>query len=118
MAAMNKTSKAWKRLETQHRRLARHLGRIGFISQGSAYARKKGASGSPYQWSWKDPQQKTISLTLSPEQFAWIRAAIGRQRQVEKILQQMHRLSRRILLEHTPGPRRRKSMSINALRLI
>jgi hypothetical protein len=118
MTAMKEKSRAWKALQARHRRLAQELGRIGFISQGSAFARKKGASGSRYQWSWKDPRQKTLSLTLSPEQFAWLKAAIGRQRKVEQILQKMRRLSHRILLEHTPGPNRHKPLSLKQLRLI
>jgi hypothetical protein len=115
---MKETASAWKRLEAQHRRLAKALGRVGFLCQGSVFARKKGASGSRYQWSWKDPQQKTLSLTLSREQFTWLQAAIGRQRKVEKILQQMRRISHRIVLEEMPGPNRRKPFSIKQLRLI
>jgi hypothetical protein len=118
MTAMKEKSKAWQRLEAQHRRLAQELGRIGFISQGSVFARPQGTSGSRYQWSWKDPRQKTRSLTLSREQFAWLQAAIGRERQVEKILQKMRRVSHRILLKHTPEPSRRKPLSIKTLGLI
>ena len=118
MSAMKEKSRTWKRLAARHRRLALSLGRIGFISQGSVFARKKGTPGSRYQWSWKDPRQKTMSLTLSPEQFAWLKAAIGRQRKVEKILQKMRRVSHCILLEYTPGPNRRKSLSLKQLRLI
>lgn len=118
MRAMKERSRDLKRLEARHRRLAQNLARIGFISQGSVFARKEGASGSRYQWSWKDPRQKTVSLTLSPEQFAWMKAAIARQRKVEKILQEMRRVSHRILLEHTPGPNRRKSLPLKQLHLI
>jgi hypothetical protein len=118
MTAMKEKSNALKKLEAQHRRLAEELGRIGFISQGSVFARKKGASGSRYQWTWKDPRQKTMSLTLSAEQFTWLKAAIGRQRKVEKILEKMHHVSRRILLQHTPNPHRRKPLSSKQLRLI
>ena len=115
---MKAKSRVWKTLEAQHRRLAKTLGRVGFLCQGSAFARKKRASGSRYQWSWKDPQQKTLSLTLSREQFTWLQAAIRRQRKVEKILQQMRRISHRILLEQMPGPNRRKPLSIKQLRPI
>jgi hypothetical protein len=47
-----------------------------------------------------------------------LKAAIGRQRKVEQILQKMRRLSHRILLEHTPGPNRHKPLSLKQLRLI
>lgn len=112
---MKENSSTRKRLEAQHLRLAQDLARIGFLSQGSVYARKKGASGSRYQWTWKDPQQKTRSLALSAEQFAWLKGAIARQRKVDQILQKMRRVSTRILLEHTPGPNRRKPLSIKQL---
>ena len=115
---MKQNSGARKTLEAQHRRLAQQLGRLGFISQGSVFARKKGASGSRYQWTWKDAKQKTRSLTLSADQFAWLKAAISRQRHLEKTLQKMRQISVRILYDHVPGPRRRKSLSIKQLQLI
>jgi hypothetical protein len=99
-------------LQSEHRRLARTLAGIGFVSQGSVFARAEGAPGSRYQWTWKDSRQKTISLTLSAEQFAWLRKAIANQRQVDRILEKMRRLSKRIVVEHLPAPPRRKSLSI------
>ena len=105
------------RLQSEHRRLARTLAGIGFVSQGSVFARPKGAPGSRYQWTWKDSSQKTVSLTLSPDQFAWLRKAIANQRKVERILQKMRRLSQRIVVEHLPEPPRRKPLSIKPLNL-
>ena len=104
-------------LQSEHRRLARILARIGFVSQGSVFVRAEGAPGSRYQWTWKDSRQKTISLTLSAEQFAWLRKAIANQRQVDRILEKMRRLSKRIVVEHLPAPPRRKSLSIKPLHL-
>ena len=97
-------------LESEHRRLARALAGIGFVSQGSVFARAEGAPGSRYQWTWKDPRQKTTSLTLSAEQFAWLRKAIANQRHVDRILEKMRRLSKRIVVEQLPAPPRRKSL--------
>jgi hypothetical protein len=102
-------------LESEHRRLARALAGIGFLSQGSVFARAQGAAGSRYQWTWKDSRQKTTSLTLSAEQFAWLRKAIANQRQVNRILEKMRRLSKRIVMDHLPAPPRRKSLSIKPL---
>ena len=102
-------------LQSEHRRLARTLAGIGFVSQGSVFARAPGAQGSRYQWTWKDSRQKTTSLTLSADQFAWLRKAIANQRQVDRILEKMRRLSRRIVVEHLPAPPRRKSLSIKPL---
>jgi hypothetical protein len=102
-------------LQSEHRRLARTLAGIGFVSQGSVFARARGAQGSRYQWTWKDSRQKTTSLTLSADQFVWLRKAIANQRQVDRILEKMRRLSKRIVVEHLPAPPRRKSLSIKPL---
>jgi len=102
-------------LESRLNRLAQSLARTGFLSQGSVFARKKRGSGSRYQWTWKDPKQKTVSLTLSAEQFAWLKSAIAQSRAVERTLNQMRQISYRVLIEHVPGPRRRKRLSIKTL---
>jgi hypothetical protein len=104
-------------LQSEHRRLARTLAGIGFVSQGSVFARADGAPGSRYQWTWKDSRQKTTSLTLSVEQFAWLRKAIANQRRADRILEKMRRLSKRIVVENLPAPARRKSLSIKPLHL-
>ena len=102
-------------LESEHRRLARALAGIGFVSQGSVFARAQGAPGSRYQWTWKDSRQKTTSLTLSAEQFAWLRKALANQRRVDRILEKRRSLSKRIVMEPLPAPLRRKSLPIKPL---
>ena len=103
-------------LEARLRRLARSLSHTGFISQGSVFERKHRGSGSRYQWTWKDSQQKTASLTLSAQQFTWLNKAIREARSVEKTLEKMRQISQRVLLQHVPGPRRRKQLKIRRLR--
>jgi hypothetical protein len=115
---MKRTSPQIDQLEVRLRRLARRLGRTGFISQGSVFERRKSGSGSRYQWTWKDPHQKTVSLTLSAQQFIWLQKAIARSRAVEATLEKMRQLSRRVVLEYLPGPKRRKSPKIKSLRPI
>ncbi len=105
-------------LEARRRRLARRLSHTGFVSQGTVFERKQKGGGSRYQWTWKDPRQKTVSVTLSAEQFAWLKRAISRSRAVEKILEQMRHITRRVVLEHVPGPRRRKRLPLTILRAI
>jgi hypothetical protein len=107
---MSKKDRKLAALEAKLRRLARSLGHTGFISQGSVFERKKRGSGSRYQWTWKDPKQKTLSLTLSAQQFDWLQKAIAGSRAVERTLKQMRRISRQVLLNHVPGPRRRKQL--------
>ena|SRR5215510_1033597 len=94
-------------LEEEYARLAASLASIGYLSQGSVFERKKGP-GSRYQWTWKNRQQKTESLTLSPEQFRWLKKAIRNQRRLESTLAKMRRLSAQILRSTVPEPTRRK----------
>ena len=114
---MKEKSDSPQNLENQYRRLARSLGQIGFICQGSVFERKQPGSGSRYQWTWKNAQQKTMSLTLSEDQFTWLKAAIARHRQAEKILRQMRKISHRVLLKNVAGPLRRKPLSMKQLGL-
>ena len=115
---MNKEPQKLAALEAQLRRLAQSLSRTGFVSQGSVFERKKKTSGSRYQWTWKDSKQKTVSLTLSAQQFSWLKKAIARSRSVEYTLKKMRRISHQVLLEYMPGPRRRKRLTLNRLRAI
>ncbi len=115
---MKKEPQKLASLEAQLRRLAQSLSRTGFVSQGSVFERKKTTSGSRYQWTWKDSKQKTVSLTLSAQQFRWLRKAIARSRSVEHTLKKMRWISNRVLLGHLPGPKRRKPLSLRKLRAI
>lgn len=114
MILMNKTS-AWER---QYDHLRQRLAAIGYISQGSAIDRstvKGGSSG--YQWTRK-VAQKTVTVSLSREQFALMKAAIQNERQLWKIIRQMEKISRQILFQNTPDTRRRKPLSRKVLGLI
>jgi hypothetical protein len=115
---MSNSDRKLAALEGRLHRLARRLSRTGFVSQGTVFERRQKGSGSRYQWTWKDPQQKTASLTLSRQQFDWLKRAIAQARAVEKTLAQMRQISRRVLLEHVPGPRRRKRVALKILRAI
>jgi len=112
---MNAKDRRRAALQARLRHLARSLARTGFLSQGSVFERKTAGTGSRYQWTWKDGKQKTASLTLSAQQFIWLKKAIAQSRAVEKTLQKMRALSHQILIEHVPGPRRRKNLSIKTL---
>ena len=87
--------RAPKDLEKEYRRLAQSLAASGYISQGSVFERKKGP-GSRFQWTWKNKQQTTESLTLSQEQYRWLQHAVANQRKVNKTLAKMRRLSAQI----------------------
>ncbi len=112
---MSKDNAKRAALENRLRRLARRLSRTNYVSQGCVFERKQRAGGSRYQWTWKDPKQKTLSLTLSAKQYAWLKKAIAQHRAVEKILAQMRRITYQVLIKHVPGPQRRKLLTLKTL---
>jgi hypothetical protein len=82
-------------LDQKYRRLAEQLAKLGYITQGSVFERRKGP-GSRYQWTWKNKNQKTESLTLTADQFQWLKKASHNQRRLTQLLSQMRRLSEQI----------------------
>lgn len=82
-------------LEHEYHRLAASLSELGYITQGSVFERKKGP-GSRYQWTWKNREQKTQSLTLTPEQYRWLRRAAANERSLKKTLVKMRQISEQI----------------------
>lgn len=114
---MNNTSETLAALKTQYRRLRQTLARIGYISQGSVQHRSVAASGrSGYQWTRK-VAQKTVSLALSPAQFQAMKEAVANERKLWQIIQEMERVSRRIIFLSAPDTRRRKRLSKKLLGL-
>lgn len=115
---MNNTPETLAALKTQYRRLRQSLARIGYISQGSVQQRSVAASGrSGYQWTRK-VAQKTVSVALSPAQFQAMKEAVANERKLWKTLQEMERVSRRIIFLSAPDTRRRKRLSNKLLGLI
>jgi cyclopropane fatty-acyl-phospholipid synthase-like methyltransferase len=104
-------------LPAQYARLQRRLARVGWISEGYVQDRGPGAGGPCYQWTRK-VRGKTVSVALSREQYEWLKQAIANWRQVQQILKEMQRLSRRVLFETVPHPPRRKRLGKKVLGLI
>lgn len=102
--------------EAQYAELRQRLAQTGWISEGYVQDRGPGAGGPCYQWSRK-VKGKTISVALSKEQFEWLQAAIHQWRQLQAILREMQRLSRTVLFETLPQPRRRKRLGKRVLGL-
>jgi hypothetical protein len=101
--------------QRQYSLLLRRLSQLGYISQGSVQdrtARKGGGAG--YQWTRK-VAQKTVSVSLTAEQFANMREATSNYRKLRQQLKEMEVLSRRIIFEKSPHPTRRKHLSPNVL---
>jgi len=97
-------------LQREYERLRRQLGQLGYISQGSVQdrtARKGGGAG--YQWTRK-VAQKTITVSLTSDQFHQLREAVDNYRQLREQLQQMEKLSRKIIFEASPHASRHKRL--------
>jgi len=114
---MNDTPETLTALRAEYRRLRQRLARIGYISQGSVQQRSVAASGrSGYQWTRK-VAQKTVSVALSPEQFEAMKEAVTNERALWKTIQEMERVSRRIIFASVSDTRRRKRLSKKVLGL-
>ena len=105
-------------LEQQYDRLRKSLARMGYISQGSVLARSVATSGrSGYQWTRK-VAQKTITISLSQQQFEAMKQAVQNERKLWKTVQEMEKVSRQILFASLPDTRRRKRLAKRVLGLI
>jgi hypothetical protein len=114
---MKKTSRSKPGLFRNYPQLQRRLGAIGYISQGSVFERRPPQQGSRYVWTRK-VQAKTVTVALSKKQYHWLRRAVANQRQLERLMGQMQKLSRQVLFASVPGVRRRKSLDKKVLGLI
>src|SRR2546430_14636573 len=101
--------------QREYDRLRRRLSHLGYISQGSVQdrtARKGGGAG--YQWTRK-VAQKTITVSLTADQFVKMKEAVGKYRELRQQLKEMETLSRSIIFQSAPHPGRRKSVSPKGL---
>lgn len=98
-----------------YRRLQKSLGATSWIALGSVLERNKPGQGGPrYQWS-RRVAGKTVTVALSQEQFAWLKAAIANQRKVLETLERMHKLTLQHMWETLPSTSRRKTLSDRTL---
>jgi hypothetical protein len=104
-------------LEATYARLREQLAQTGWISQGYVQDRGPGAGGPCYQWTRK-VKGKTVSVALSQEQYQWLSEAIGNWRKLQNILKEMQQISRQVLFETLPNPKRRKRLGKKVLGLI
>ena len=101
--------------QREYEQLRRQLARLGPISQGSVQdrtARKGGGAG--YQWTRK-VAGKTVTVSLTAEQFAKMKEAVGNYRQLRFKLRKMENLSRRMIFRSSPHPRRHKHLNQKVL---
>jgi len=115
---MKGTPFALRPLEREYQRLRQSLAHIGYISQGSVLDRstlKPHRSG--YQWTRK-VAGKTVTVSLSAEQFQSLKQAVENERKLWKTIQRMEKVSRQILFGILPDTRRRKRLGKKVLGLI
>jgi hypothetical protein len=115
---MNKKLRSPESLQSEYQRLCAGLANTGYISQGSVLDRstlRRPRSG--YQWTRK-VARKTITVSLSRQQFEALRHAIENRRRLQQTIAQMERLSRQILFYTLPDTRRRKTLPKKVLGLI
>jgi hypothetical protein len=102
-------------LDKHFDRLRQKLARIGYFSRGSVLARSVATSGrSGYQWTRK-VAGKTVSVSLSQEQFEAMKQAVSNQRELRRTIDQMEKVSRQILFQTTADTRRRKQLNKKVL---
>src|SRR6266436_2528374 len=114
---MSKKTASVTQLQRRHQQLRRQLGQLGLISQGSVQDRtSRQGGGAGYQWTRK-VAQKTVTVSLTADQFAKMRQAVKNYRQLRQHLKSMEKLSRRIIFQAAPHPRRRKHLTQKVLGL-
>jgi hypothetical protein len=101
----------------EYRQLQRQLAQLGYLSQGNVFERPPGQQGSHHIWTRK-VRAKTVTVALSEPQYRWLKQAVNNQRQLEKIVARMQKLSRQVLFETVPGVTRRKRLSKKVLGVI
>jgi hypothetical protein len=115
MTSMNKSTASIAQLEREYEQLCRPLGQLGLISQGSVQDRTtRPGGGAGYQWTRK-VDQKTVTLSLTSQQFSHMKEAVGNYRRLRRQLRELEKLSRRIIFQSNPHPSRRKRLSQKVL---
>ena len=103
--------------QREYQALLQQLSGIGWISEGYAQNRGRGAGGPCFQWTRK-VKGKTVSVALSEQQFEAMTKAIQTWQKTKKIIKRMQQLSREEIFTTLPGTKRRKPLSKKVLGLI
>lgn len=114
---MSKKTDSLAQLYQRHQRLCRRLSQLGLISQGSVQDRtRREGGGAGYQWTRK-VTQKTVTVSLTADQFEKMKEAVANYRALRHQLQELEKVSRSIIFKTTPHPGRRKLLSQTVLGL-
>ena len=102
-------------LPAAYLKLSQKLAKTPWVALGSVLERGLPGQGGPrYQWS-RRVKGKTVTVALSAQQFAWLKAAISNQRELEEMLSQMQRMSLDYMWKNLPGTTHRKRLSNRTL---
>jgi hypothetical protein len=108
---MSKETASLTQLHQRHQQLRRQLSQLGLISQGSVQDRTaRQGGGAGYQWTRK-VAQKTVTVSLTVDQFTKMKEAVANYRILRQQLREMENVSRRIIFQTMPHPGRRKRLS-------
>jgi hypothetical protein len=112
---MKKHTPALAQLNQRHEQLCRQLSQLGLLSQGSVQDRTaRQGGGAGYQWTRK-VAGKTVTVSLTAQQFGKMKEAVGNYRTLRHQLSQIEKVSRQIIFQNTPHPSRRKHLSQRVL---
>ena len=101
----------------EYKQLRAQLAKAKWVAIGSLVERGEPGQGGPrYQWS-RRVEGKTVTVALSREQFEWMQRAINHQREIDRILSRMQKLSLEYVWEHLPSTSRRKRLTKKTLGL-
>jgi hypothetical protein len=104
--------------ERRYDHLRRRLSHLGLISQGSVQDRtQRKGGGAGYQWTRK-VAAKTITVSLTQQQFTKMRQAVSNYRQLRLLLKEMEKVSRNIIFQNVPHQARLKKLSPKVLGLM
>ena len=103
--------------QKKYQALLQQLSQLGWISEGYAQNRGRGAGGPCFQWTRK-VKGKTLSVALSEEQFEAMTKAIQSWKKTKQIIKRMQQLSREEIFTTLPGTKRRKPLPKKVLGLI
>lgn len=120
MPKQTKIEQKSKKLAAEYAKLQRQLAQLGYVSQGTVNIRRESRTsngetkmlGPYYTWTRKR-NKKTVTVSISKEQYFWLEKAIKNQRKMDQILERMQDISRQIVLETLPGVKKRKPLREN-----
>lgn len=120
MPKQTKIEQKRKKLAAEYAKLQRQLSQLGYVSQGTVNIRRESRTsngetkmlGPYYTWTRKR-NKKTVTVSISKEQYLWLEKAIENQRKMDQILERMQEISRQVVLETLPGVKKRKPLREN-----